>query len=108
MKSALWISYDFGIHGDYEGIYAWLDEHDAIECGDSVAFIHYDHADDLIDDLRADLDHSVEITKKTRIYVIWKEPETRKIKGRFVFGNRKAAPWTGYAVTEEVMEDEEI
>ncbi len=25
MKKALWISYDIGVRGDYEGLYAWLD-----------------------------------------------------------------------------------
>lgn len=41
MKKAIWISYDLGVKGDYEGLYAWLDDHKAIECGDSVAFINY-------------------------------------------------------------------
>ncbi len=33
MRRAIWISYDFGVRGDYEGFYTWLDLHDAIECG---------------------------------------------------------------------------
>ena len=41
MKRAIWISYDFGVRGDYEGIYTWLDDHGAIECGDSIAFLKY-------------------------------------------------------------------
>lgn len=36
MESAIWISYDFGVREDYEGIYTWLDEHGAIECGDTA------------------------------------------------------------------------
>jgi hypothetical protein len=35
MNSAVWISYDLGVQADYEGMYAWLDEHQAKECGDS-------------------------------------------------------------------------
>lgn len=28
---------NLGVQGDYEGLYAWLGEHRAKECGDSVA-----------------------------------------------------------------------
>jgi len=42
MKKAVWISYDLGIKGDYQGLYSWLDDHDAIECGNSVAFIQFE------------------------------------------------------------------
>lgn len=33
----VWISYDLGVQADYDGLYQWLDEHKARECGDSVA-----------------------------------------------------------------------
>ena len=33
--NTVWISYDLGIRGDYEGLYAWLDSHRAKECGDA-------------------------------------------------------------------------
>ena len=33
--STIWISYDLGVRGDYEGLYAWLDSHGAKECGDT-------------------------------------------------------------------------
>jgi hypothetical protein len=29
IKSAIWVSYDLGVQGDYPGIYSWLDEHQA-------------------------------------------------------------------------------
>ena len=33
MNKALWLSYDLGVKGDHEGLDAWLDDHDAEECG---------------------------------------------------------------------------
>jgi hypothetical protein len=108
MKRAIWISYDFGVRGDYEGIYAWLDEHGAIECGDSMAFLKYECSGDLIEAIKKDIKDSVDVKKKTRIYVIWRDTSTKKMKGRFIFGTRKSPPWTGYASCEEAIEDEEI
>lgn len=29
----MWLGYDLGVKGDYPGLYAILDDHDAIECG---------------------------------------------------------------------------
>jgi len=107
MESAIWISYDFGVRGDYEGIYTWLDEHGAIECGDNIAFLKFEFSGDLVEALKQDIKDSVEVTKKTRIYVIWRDTATKKMKGRFIFGTRKSPPWTGYASGKEVLEDVE-
>jgi len=46
MHTAMWMSYDLGVKGDYEGLYAWLDDHDAKECGNSVAFLRYEYSAD--------------------------------------------------------------
>lgn len=109
MKQAIWISYDFGVRGDYEGMYAWLDAHGALECGDSLALVHYEFSGELIPAIQRDIQTAVEVTRKTRIYVILRDSANGKMKGRFIFGTRKAAPWTGYAVEqEEVLEDVEI
>lgn len=42
MEKAVWITYDLGVQGDYKGLYAWLDDHQATECGDSTAFFNYE------------------------------------------------------------------
>ena len=100
MQRKIWLSFDLGVRGDYEGMYAWLDEHQAIECGDNVAHVVYQFSGELIESLKADLSAEVEIdNKKTRIYVIWQDPDTRSTKGRFIFGKRKASSWTGYAAS---------
>ena len=97
MKSAIWISYDLGVRGDFEGMYTWLDEHGAKECGDSLAFVNYEYKKELIKDLKADLKAALEMSKKSRIYTIHLDPVTKKMKGTFLFGGRKAPPWAGFA-----------
>jgi hypothetical protein len=96
MKSAIWISYDLGVRGDYEALYTWLDEHEAQECGDSLAFLNYEYTGSLKDSVTKELGKALEITKQTRIYLVYRERETNKIRGSFIFGGRKAAPWSGY------------
>jgi hypothetical protein len=107
MKSAVWISFDLGVQADYEGMYAWLDENQAKECGDSLAFLNYEYSGVLSEALTADLQRSVQITKKTRIYVIYRDQETKKMKGNFIFGGRKAPPWSGFAVTTGIADIDE-
>jgi len=102
-KHWIWISFDLGVKGDYEGIYKWLDEHKARECGDSLAGLFYGHSGDLIDDLITDLKENVEITPKSRVYVI--RLLEGKMKGRFIFGGRHSAPWSGYAEAGGQEED---
>lgn len=108
MKSkAVWISYDFGIGGDYPGLYRWLANHDAIECGDSMAFFKYSVPNDesLIDLLKEDMAKNIVIDNKTRIYCVRKL--NNKIKGSFIFGNRKGNPWEGYGDVDKGVEDGE-
>lgn len=104
MKNFIWISFDFGIQGDYEGMYSWLDTHNAIECGDSLAGMEFEYESDLIEELKSDLESSVSINKKTRIYVI--RLVSGKMKGRFIFGARKNPPWAGYGAGKGTEEED--
>jgi hypothetical protein len=106
MEKMVWISYDLGVKGDYKGLYAWLDNHNAKECGNSVAALEYAHEKSLIEELQEDLSQNISIAKHDRIYVIWRED--RKIKGKFLFGKRKAAPWSGYGSQEPQVDEEAI
>lgn len=108
VRNTIWISYDLGLRGDYEGIYTWLDQYEAVECGNNLALLKYELTENFIKVLKQDLKESIEITKKTRIYIIWHDNETQKMKGRFIFGTRKSPPWSGYAVSETDIEDVEI
>ncbi|MFZ0911812.1 MAG: hypothetical protein WBQ76_11030 [Candidatus Korobacteraceae bacterium] len=102
-----WISYDLGLRGNYDQLYAWLDKHSARECGDSVAtFLSKKTRAEIVKELAAVFDLSgaqrpsalsalfgeTPTAQGPRIYII-----TMKEGGKFVFGRRKPAPWTGYA-----------
>jgi hypothetical protein len=106
MQRLIWISYDLGVKGDYEGLFAWLDDHKAKECV-GLALIRYDCDADLIQCLKEDIGNAIEVNKRTRIYVVWQDPKTEKAKGRFIFGGRRAAPWVGYGTAEEQVEVDE-
>ena len=104
--STIWISYDLGVRGDYGGLYAWLDQHGAKECGDSLALLSYEYFGVLLDSLKQDLGDAVETNKRTRMYVIYRDDKTKKMKGHFLFGGRKAPPWTGTSGQHQEEDDE--
>jgi hypothetical protein len=107
MKKAVFLSFDLGVNGDYEGIYRWLDAADARECGDSFAFFFFEAKRDLPAEIHASLKKSVHVDARTRIYVVFVGPDKR-MKGRFLFGQRKAPPWTGFAPKKGAEEDEDV
>ena len=71
MQSIIWLSYDLGVNGDYEGMYAWLGNHGAKECSGSVAYLQFSHDGDLPASLKRDIEHVVVLNKRSRIYVIY-------------------------------------
>ena len=91
----VWLVFDLGVKGDYEGLYAWLDAQGARECGDSVACFTYSYTADLVTELRTHLESAITIDKKNRLYVIYADPDTNRPKGSFLFGRRKSPPWAG-------------
>ena len=103
MAKAIWLSYDLGIQGDYESLYQWLDSQGAIECGDGVGFFKFESDSTSIPDpIKKKLEGTIKTDSKARIYIIWRQE--RSLKGKFIFGQRKAPPWSGYApkpATEE-------
>lgn len=103
-KRAIWLSYDLGLRGDYSGLYAWLDTHGARECGDATAFLETDTKQDITVWLHEELTQHVKLAPKDRIYAIYHEG--LKMKGKFISGGRKRAPWEGYG-QQEVAEDTE-
>ena len=103
VKSAIWLSYDLGVNGDYEGMYAWLDNHGAKECGGSVAYLKFTHDGALPSSLKSDLESVVALNKRSRIYVIYRKDE--KMAGRYLIGHRKGAPREGFGDKDETEED---
>lgn len=101
MKMFIWLSYDLGIQGDYNHMYAWLDNHGAIECGDSFAYVKYSIPKEVDDDsflnmLKRDLEKSISFKPGDRVYVVRYSSEKDSYMGRFIIGKRRAAPWDGY------------
>lgn len=103
--TAIWISYDLGVRGDYEGMYTFLDSYRAKECGDSMAFLSFEYEQDLISELKSVVEEHVTLDRRSRVYVVF-PGENGKYKGRFIFGRRKRAAWAGYAGADLEEEDE--
>ena len=106
MKKSFFISFDLGITGDYDALYAWLDDNSAIECGDSLAFLTISYTGDFLEFLKKELKTNLDLGKRNRFYIIWRDGE--KLRGKFLFGKRKAAPWEGYGIEGESKVDELI
>jgi len=98
-KKSFWLSYDFGLRGNYSGLFNFLDNWNAIECGNGLAYFVYENAkllenDRLIEKIKLELKGLINPSEKDRIYIIWKDGN--KVRGKFLFGSRKQAPWFGY------------
>lgn len=104
-RKAIWLVYDFDLGGDIQGLFKWLDSKGAIECGSGAAFLNFSYEVDCYKELKEDLMKNVTIQKKDRIYIIYRD--NKKIKGKFLSGERKKNPWAGYALVGVAAEDEE-
>ena len=96
MEVRIWISYDLGENGDIAGMYAWLDRHDAGECGDSFAslLVNCESRATVERDVLAELHENVKLQQSDRIYLLYRR-EDNMTKGTFLVGNRKESPWKG-------------
>ena len=106
MQKTIWLSYDLGVSGDYEGLYSWLENHGAKECGSSVAYLkNFEFEGDLLEFLKADVGETVTLNKRSRLYVIFKDAD--RVQGRYLMGKRKAPPWAGFGDQLEQEHDED-
>jgi hypothetical protein len=112
MKKSVWMSYDLGVQGDYDHMYAWLDNHKAVECGDSMAYFIYEvpngtNDDEFITILKEDMVKTIKFNPGNRIYVIRhiKDEKRDSYYGQFIIGKRKASPWEGYGDKTDHTED---
>jgi hypothetical protein len=102
----VWITYDLGIQGDYKGLYTWLDDLEAKECGDSVAVITITPSGDLVSYITKEIKKKVKFKPTDRVYIIYHDDSTERNKGKFIVGGRKRAPWEGYGQTKaNLVED---
>jgi hypothetical protein len=106
-KQGIWLAFDLGVRGDYESLYKWLDARQAKECGENVAYVQFEYEKNLLDDLTTSLQSNVKMTGASRFYVIGRWKEDLKIRGRFIIGNRKPPPWTGFGPQKDVAQSDE-
>ncbi|MCH5221289.1 MAG: hypothetical protein J1F05_03040 [Muribaculaceae bacterium] len=100
-----WLSYDLGVGGDYSSLYEWLDDHDAVPCGNSVAFFSYSTRKDDIDKaLRDELTGKIDLNPGNKLYII--RFVGGNVKGSFIYGKRSGTPWEGYGTKNEDGDDE--
>lgn len=105
-KQAFWMSYDLGLKGDYAGLYTFLDSVGANECGDSVAYFTMECTEDCVAVIKELILRFVKLNNTDRIYLIYPDENSKKLKGSFLFGGRKRSPWEGYAKgIEDQVED---
>src|SRR2546430_1995242 len=104
MMKTEWLSYDLGVRGDYEGLFAFLAEAGAKECGSNLGCFSFQVQNDILKELKAAIKEHMKIDKRARIYVIYTKPDGKAI-GRFLFGGRKSPPWAGYGTLAQEEED---
>ncbi|WBV52810.1 hypothetical protein [Chryseobacterium gambrini] len=111
-KKSIWLSFDFGLKGNYASLFTFLDNNKAIDCGNGLAYFVYDNenmlpVEELVTHLKSELERLVQPTNNDRIYVIYRDDEKGSVKGNFLFGNRKTPAWNGYSdIANELNEDE--
>ncbi|MGL4460644.1 MAG: hypothetical protein ACRC1K_00705 [Planctomycetia bacterium] len=106
-QTMVWLSFDLGTPGDYQGMYEFLDERGAKECGDGIGVFPFLHEGGLDSELSDALRKAVKINRRSRVYIVT-GADDGKARGRFLFGGRKPSPWTGYhAVQTDEQEVDE-
>lgn len=108
----VWLSYDLDPEANYSSLYTWLDNHDAVECGNSIAFFRYpcNQIEELKDTIFSDLHDSVDLGKNSRLYLVYPTKKNGKIitQGAFIEGGRKKSPpWKGYGEISNVVDGDE-
>lgn len=108
----VWLSYDLDPEANYESLYTWLDNHEAVECGNSIAFFRYpcNQIETLKDAILSDLHNNVELGKNSRLYLVYpiKKAQAFSTRGTFIEGGRKkSAPWKGYGEIVDVIDGDE-
>ena len=91
-----WLSFDCdgSDSANYKELYAWLEEHNAQECGNSAAFIdNYLYKDDFIKEVSASLNKIPHVKK---IYICAEDDTDGRFYGRFIKGSRNMNQWHGY------------
>ena len=96
-KAIIWLSYDLGLDGDYNGMYYFLDKYKSKECGDNIGIFSFQFSKDLPKELMSELRKYVKLRDFDRIYVVSSNENKKVTLAAFLSGKRKIAPWNGYS-----------
>ncbi len=113
MAKSIWLTYDLGVGGDYKNLYAWLDDHNAVDCGNNFAYLMMPYQKDMNDEnfmqsILNSIESKVDLKPGNRIYVVrsFIDGNQTKTKGSFIYGKRMASPWEGYgSKTNDIAEE---
>ena len=96
------LNFDFGLKGDYESLYSFLDNANALECGNSCAAFEFNLTggadlthEEKIEQVKEEITSNVSLTKGDRLYVIVHD-KNGAAKGSFIYGHRQRPTWEGY------------
>ena len=84
----------------------FLNNHDAIECGESFCSFLFECSDrdNLKPELLAAIESAAQLAPTDRLYVIYRRNDNLT-SGSFLWGRRKACPWEGYGSKGEITEE---
>ncbi|WP_282118064.1 hypothetical protein [Maribacter aquivivus] len=96
------LNYDFGLKGDYESLYSFLDNQNALDCGNSSSAFEFNFSggsdlshQEKIEQIKIEIEKKVSLKKGDRIYVIVHDKHGAAI-GSFIYGHRQRPVWEGY------------
>lgn len=101
------LNYDFGLKGDYETLYGFLDNRNAIDCGNSTGAFEFNFSggsdlthEEKIEQIQKLIEDKILLTKGDRIYIIVHDKNGQP-KGSFIYGHRQRPVWEGYGSRTE-------
>lgn len=92
MRDRIWLSFDLGPGADLNSLYAWLEQHQAEECGPGLVTLVFPFQENLVDELRQSLATTMRFKPAERVYLVYKDPGDGEITGCFIFGARADRP----------------
>ncbi len=97
-----WLIFDLSARANPKGLFEWLDTMEATECGLFAAtFISDKPRERVVTELtNAAGDGGI------RLYLIGRKPDGTLV-GSFILGRRKPAPWEGYAIKLQLVEEDD-
>lgn len=106
-QKACWLNFDLSFNSDVRGLYTWLDKMNAVFCASDTAFFKVDSFNgDLPDFILNEIKTNCKLSESDTLYLIYLDSASLKMKGKYLSGGRKQAPWSGYFTATSTKVDE--